>query len=97
MTGEVDGFKNGAVHVPNGRSHVWSYVFVQDRTEHGRPIRMLTAIDEFTRRHLAFVVSRRLRSDNVLRCLINLFVAHGPPEHIGSDNVSDLPPDITQT
>ena len=47
---------------------------------------MLTVIDEFTRRCLAIVVARKLRSDDVLHCLTDLFVAHGPPEHIRSDN-----------
>jgi hypothetical protein len=32
------------------------------------------------------VVARRLRSDDVLKCLTGLFVGHGPPEHILSDN-----------
>src|SRR5512137_691458 len=71
---------------PERPNHVWSYDFVQDRTQDGRPIRMLTVIDEFTRRGLAIVVARRLRSDDVLQCLTDLFVAHGPPEHIRSDN-----------
>jgi putative transposase len=71
---------------PERPNHVWSYDFVQDRTQDGRPIRMLTVIDEFTRRCLAIVVARRLRSDDVLQCLTDLFVAHGPPEHIRSDN-----------
>jgi putative transposase len=43
---------------------------------------MLTVIDEYTRRCLAIVVARRLRSDDVLHCLTELIVAHGPPEHI---------------
>jgi transposase InsO family protein len=47
---------------------------------------MLTIIDEFTRRCLAIVVARRLRSDDVLHCLSELFAIHGPPEHIRSDN-----------
>ena len=71
---------------PERPNHVWSYDFVQDRTQDGRPIRMLTVIDEFTRRCLAIVVARRLKSDDVLQCLTDLFVAHGPPEHIRSDN-----------
>jgi putative transposase len=71
---------------PERPNHVWSYDFVQDRTQDGRPIRMLTVIDEFTRRCLAIVVARRLRSDDVLQCLTDLFVGHGPPEHIRSDN-----------
>jgi putative transposase len=47
---------------------------------------MLCVIDEFTRRCRAIVVARRLRSDDVLQCLTDLFVAHGPPQHIRSDN-----------
>ena len=31
-------------------------------------------------------MERRLRSDDVLHCLTDLFVAHGIPEHIRSDN-----------
>jgi len=42
---------------------------------------MLTVIDEFTRQSLAIVVARKLRSDDVLHCLTDLFVAHGTPEH----------------
>jgi putative transposase len=48
---------------------------------------MLTVIDEFSRRCLAIVVARKLRSDDVLHCLAELFALHGPPEHIRSDNV----------
>jgi transposase InsO family protein len=47
---------------------------------------MLTVINEFTRRCVAIVVARRLRPDDVFQCLTDLFVAHGPPEHIRSDN-----------
>jgi putative transposase len=72
---------------PERPNHVWSYDFVQDRTEDGRAFRMLCVIDEFTRRCLAIVVARRLRSDDVLQCLTELFVEHGPPQHIRSDNV----------
>jgi putative transposase len=71
---------------PQRPNHVWSYDFVQDRTQDGRTFRMLCIIDEFTRRCLAIVVARRLRSDDVLHCLADLFVEHGPPEHIRSDN-----------
>jgi putative transposase len=66
---------------------VWSYDFVQDQTEDKRSFRMLTVIDEYTRRCLAIVVARRLRSDDVLHCLTDLMSEHGPPEHIRSDNV----------
>ena len=51
---------------------------------------MLTVIDEFTKRCMAVVVERRLNSDNVLHCLTELFVQHGPPDHIRSDNGSEF-------
>ena len=51
---------------------------------------MLTVIGEFTRRCLAIVVERGLKSDNVLHCLTELFVKHGPPDHIRSDNGSEF-------
>jgi putative transposase len=75
---------------PERPGHVWSYDFVQDRTQDGRAFRMLTVIDEFTRRCLAIVVARRLNSDDVLHCLAELFTTHGPPEHIRSDNGSEF-------
>jgi len=73
---------------PERPNHVWSYDFVQDQTEDKRKFRMLTVIDEFTRRCLAIVVARRLRSDDVFHCLSDLMTRHGPPEHIRSDNSS---------
>jgi len=45
------------------KDHVWAYDFVQDRTADGRPIRMLTIVDEFTRECLAIDVARSLKSD----------------------------------
>jgi putative transposase len=75
---------------PTHRHHVWSYDFMQDRTHDGRPIRLLTVIDEFSRESLAILVERRLNSDDILHCLTDLFVAHGPPEHIRSDNGSEF-------
>ncbi len=66
--------------------HVWAYDFVEDRTHDGRKLRMLTVIDEFSRECLAIVVARRLRADDVLQLLADLFVERGPPDHIRSDN-----------
>ena len=75
---------------PAHRNHVWSYDFVADRTHDGRAIKMLTVIDEFSRECLAIVVERRLQSDDVLSCLTDLFVMHGVPEYIRSDNGSEF-------
>ncbi len=48
---------------------------------------MLTVIDEHSRECLAIHVQRQLKSDDVLAVLAGLFVTHGPPAHIRSDNV----------
>ena len=66
--------------------HVWSYDFIQNRTQVELPFPMLTVIDERTRGSMAIVIEQRLRSDAVLHCLADLFVEHGRPEHIRSDN-----------
>ena len=71
---------------PSWKNHVWSYDFIQDRTDDGKPFRMLAVIDEYSRECLAIVVARRLRSDDVMVCLADLFVQHGVPDHIRSDN-----------
>ncbi|WP_414651597.1 MULTISPECIES: IS3 family transposase [Hyphomonas] len=71
---------------PAHKGHVWSYDFVQDRTHDGKVFRMLCVIDEFTRECLAIRVERRLNSRDVLDTLGELFLEHGPPEHIRSDN-----------
>ena len=51
---------------------------------------MLTAIDEFTRECLAIEVARRLRSDDVMHVLTDLFTRYGTPDHIWSDNGSEF-------
>jgi len=71
---------------PEYRGHVWSYDFVADRTDDGRPIRMLTGIDEYSRECLAIEVQRKLNSQDVLDVLRDLFVERGAPEYLRSDN-----------
>ena len=71
---------------PERRNHIWAYDFVQDRTRDGRTLKMLVVVDEFSRECLAIEAARRLRSQDVLAVLGDLFVRHGPPEHIRSDN-----------
>ena len=71
---------------PQHRNHVWSYDFVMDRTHDGTAFRMLCVIDEHTRECLAIRVERRLNARIVLEVLADLFLTHGPPEHIRSDN-----------
>jgi len=75
---------------PQYRNHVWSYDFVMDRTEDGRAFRMLTVIEEYSRQCLAIRTERRLDHETVLETLAELFLKHGPPEHIRSDNGSEF-------
>ena len=71
---------------PEHKGHVWAYDFVACRTHDGRPVRMLTVIDEFTRECLAIRAARRIRSDDVIHLLTELFALNRAPEHIRSDN-----------
>ncbi len=67
-------------------NHVWSYDFVEDRTHEGRKYRMLNVLDEFTLECLAIRVDRRLKGDDVIDVLSDLFILRGVPSHIRSDN-----------
>nr|WP_294168404.1 IS3 family transposase [uncultured Sphingomonas sp.] len=75
---------------PEYPGHVWAYDFVEERTHDGRKFRILTIIDEASRECLALVVARRLRHEDVLTALAELFIERGPPAHIRSDNGSEF-------
>jgi len=75
---------------PCWRNHVWSYDFVADRTHDGRPLKMLTVVDEYTRECLAIEVERRADSMSVLVRLAALFLERGVPDHVRSDNGSEF-------
>jgi transposase InsO family protein len=72
------------------KDHVWSYDFVLERTHDGRAVRTLVVVDEFTRECLAARVARRLRSEDVIDTLADLFVRRGTPEYLRSDNGSEF-------
>ena len=71
---------------PLYRGHVWSYDFVASRTHDGRALKLLTVLDAHTRECLAIKVARKIRAHDVLEVLADLFVRHGPPEYLRSDN-----------
>jgi transposase InsO family protein len=81
---------------PHWKNHVWSYDFVADRLSNGKKIRMLTVIDEYSRKCLAIRVGRTLKSDDVLETLSNLFITEGLPDYIRSDNGSEFTAKILQ-
>ena len=71
-------------------NHVWAYDFVEDRTKTGRKLRILTIIDEFTRRCIEIEVEHRMNSKYVGQVLLKCFATHGVPEFIRSDNGSEF-------
>jgi transposase InsO family protein len=77
-------------------NHVWSYDFVFDRLSNGKKIRMLTIIDEFSRKRLAIKVGYKLNSDNVIDTLSDLFINEAIPDFIRSDNGSEFTAKILQ-
>src|SRR5208283_568861 len=71
---------------PERENHVWSYDFVSTSTHDGRTLRVLTLIDEYSRKCLAIRVARRLNSYDLIETLADVMLVHGIPEHIRSDN-----------
>ena len=67
-------------------NEVWSYDFLEDRTESGNKLRILTIVDEYTRESLGIRVERSISSQVVLSTLEWLFISRGVPQHIRSDN-----------
>jgi len=75
---------------PENKDHIWSYDFMIDRTADGRAFRILNIIDEYTRECLAMLVARKIKNQDVIDILFNLFIFRGIPEHIRSDNGSEF-------
>ena len=57
-----------------------------DRTHDGKAFRILNVIDEYSRECLATHVQRRMTSQEVILVLADLFLTHGCPQYIRSDN-----------
>ncbi|MFV0432134.1 MAG: DDE-type integrase/transposase/recombinase, partial [Alphaproteobacteria bacterium] len=81
---------------PCWNNHVWSYDFVADKLSNGKVIRMLTVIDEYSRKCLAIDVRHKFQSDDVLEVLSRLFTTEGIPNYIRSDNGSEFTAKILQ-
>lgn len=67
-------------------NHVWSYDFLFERTEHGRRIKLLAIVDEYTRECLAIRAEWKIGSDGVIEALEQVIKERGAPAHIRSDN-----------
>jgi transposase InsO family protein len=67
-------------------NHVWSYDFLEDRTERGGKLRILAIIDEFTRESLSIKIASLIPALAVQGILEWLFLVRGTPNFIRSDN-----------
>ena len=65
---------------------VWAWDFMEDRTESGRKLRILTVEDEFTRMCLGIEVEHRMSAKFVADVLMGLIAQHGAPRFVRSDN-----------
>ncbi len=75
---------------PERPNHVWSWGFVFDRTDDGRPIKLMVVIDEYTRQCLAIHTTRRIRAKDAIDVFADLMEFHGIPEHIRADNGPEM-------
>ena len=75
---------------PCWNNHVWSYDFVSERLVNGKKFRMLTVIDEYTRKALQIHTDYSIKSDDVIGVLASLFISEGIPDYIRSDNGSEF-------
>jgi putative transposase len=75
---------------------VWSYDIIEDRTERGGKLRILCVVDEYTRECLAIRVGRSITGVMVAEMLEWLFLVHGAPAYIRSDNGGEFIAGVVQ-
>jgi len=80
------GESTGTLRRASRPNEVWSYDFLEGRTERGGKLRMLTILDEYTRECLTIHVARSISSRQVIAVLEWLFVLRGAPGYLRSDN-----------
>jgi putative transposase len=73
-------------HRPEHRNHIWALDFIFDRDEHGRSLKWLSIVDEYTRECPTLLCARSITATDVIDVLIRLMQTRGVPEHIRSDN-----------
>ena len=71
---------------PEHPDHVWSFDFVTWHTSNGRSFKIFAIMDEYTRECLAILAARKIKADDVLCVLEELFILRGTPVHVRSDN-----------
>jgi len=75
-------------------NHVWTYDFIEDRTEDGRKLKFLTVLDEYTRESPAIEVERSIKAEYVVGVLEYLVAVRGAPKFIRSDNGPEFIADV---
>jgi len=68
------------------RNHVWTVDFLFDRTSEGKPIKVLSVLDEFTRECVALPCARSMGARDVARVLASAARKRGAPAFVRSDN-----------
>jgi transposase InsO family protein len=71
---------------PQHKDHVWTWDFIHDRDEQGRPLKWLGLVDEYTRECLALEVERSMTAWDVVDVIRQVVLIRGVPGHIRSDN-----------
>ena len=82
---------------PKYPNHIWSIDFVHDKLSNGRPYKMLTVLDEYTREALTVSIHTRMGGEDVLEALYPVLMKHGKPEYIRSDNGPEFASEAFQT
>ncbi|HVA90306.1 MAG TPA: IS3 family transposase, partial [Chloroflexota bacterium] len=67
-------------------NHVWALDFLFDATSDGRPIKVLSMCDEFTRESIGGYLGRSITADDVVLVLDEALSTRGAPEFIRCDN-----------
>ena len=80
------GDSTGTLHRASRPNEVWTYDFLEARTERGGKLRTLTILDEYTRECLTIHVARSISSRQVIQVLEWLFLLRGAPAYLRSDN-----------
>lgn len=71
---------------PTHRNHIWSMDFMRDALANGRKIKLLTIVDEYTRKCFRIEVDTSINGARVVRVLNEISQAEGLPEIIIIDN-----------
>lgn len=82
---------------PKYPNHIWAIDVVHDKLSNGRPYKMLTVMDEYTRQAFTVQIGTKLGSAEVLVALYPLIIKHGKPKHIRSDNGPEFVSETFQT